>query len=339
VLHNAGVRIGRALVVVSTLLVVTPSCVARHDGDRVRPATAPSRAASPTPAVRSPRPSPAGTTSPATFPASPTPAGPGARFAPAPNSPIPTGAASLAATLARATHALRASTVAWLATGDPVDERPPGDLVLQALYEQRIYRDLMRNPALSRVVLTRLPGDVRTRARLTTGAMTTLIAGVRPLPSAAGFRTGPLEPPGALLADFHEAEQRFGVPWNVLAAVMYVESKFGRARSDSAAGAQGPMQFLPSTWAAYGLGGDIDDPHDAILGAANFLRANGAPGDVRRALFAYNHSDRYVTAVLLLAERLRHEPASFTALYAWQVFVVTVHGDVRITGPGLPAGT
>jgi len=192
----------------------------------------------------------------------------------------------------------------------------------------------MRDPGLTNEVLALLPPDARTRARLTVTAMATLIAGVQPVASTAGFRTGPPEPPGALLADFHEAEQRFGVPWEVLAAVMYVESKFGRARSASTAGAQGPMQFLPSTWNQYGMGGNIDDPHDAILGAANFLRANGAPADGRRALYAYNHSDRYVDAVLDLADRLREEPRSYYPLYAWQVFVVTTHGDVQLTGPG-----
>ena len=100
------------------------------------------------------------------------------------------------------------------------------------------------------------------------------------------------------LADYLEAERRFGVAWQVLAAVNFVESAFGRLRNASTAGAQGPMQFLPSTWRAYGLGGDIDDPRDAILGAANYLHASGAPRDYRRALFAYNHSPAYVDAVL-----------------------------------------
>jgi len=239
----------------------------------------------------------------------------------------------LARALARTTHALRESTNRWLAMGDPVTERPPKTIVLQALFEQRIYRYLMRHPALAEAVIARLPEDVAERARLTTSALATLIAGVHPLPSAEGFPTGPPEPPGALLRYFREGERRFGVPWEMLAAVMYVESKFGRARSDSTAGAQGPMQFLPSTWQAYGLGGNIDDPHDAVIGAANYLRANGAPGDERRALYAYNHSDRYVDAVLLLADRMRNEPRSVYALYAWQVFVVTTGGDIRITGP------
>ena len=54
------------------------------------------------------------------------------------------------------------------------------------------------------------------------------------------------------------------------------------------------MQFMPATWAAYGLGGDIADPRDAILGAANYLHANGAPGDETRALYRYNPSSHYV---------------------------------------------
>ena len=56
------------------------------------------------------------------------------------------------------------------------------------------------------------------------------------------------------------------------------------------------MQFMPATWRAYGLGGDIDDPRDAILAAANYLHASGAPQDVDRALYAYNHSRAYVRA-------------------------------------------
>jgi soluble lytic murein transglycosylase-like protein len=327
-------RTGRILIAVTAMLALSASCVAGRDADRVSPATAPAPDVS-QPAVPPSSPAASPTTSLGPDGPSPRPARP---FVPPPNASLPATAAGLADALARATHALRDSTAAWVASGDSTTRRPPRALVLQALYEQRIYRGLMRNPGLTREVVARLPSDVRTRARLTTRAMATLISGVRPLPSAAGFRTGPPPPPGTLLAGFHEAQRRFGVPWEVLAAVMYVESKFGRARSDSAAGAQGPMQFLPSTWAAYGMGGHVDDPHDAILGAANFLHANGAPGDARDALFAYNHSERYVEGVLLLAERLRREPASFVALYAWQVFVVTVHGDVRLTGPGRHSG-
>src|SRR5207249_10235221 len=92
----------------------------------------------------------------------------------------------------------------------------------------------------------------------------------------------------------------------LLAAVNFVESAFNKLRNNSAAGAQGPMQFIPATWRAYGLGGDVRDPHDAILGAANYLHANGAPRDNRRALFRYNPSSLYVDAVIRYAREIRH---------------------------------
>src|ERR671918_212928 len=101
------------------------------------------------------------------------------------------------------------------------------------------------------------------------------------------------------------------------------------------AGALGPMQFLPSTWRAYGLGGNVHDPRDAILGAANYLRASGAPRDYRRALYAYNPSSSYVEAVVRYAEGMRRDRRAFYAYYSWQVFVRTPSGLRRLTGPGL----
>lgn len=256
-------------------------------------------------------------------------------FLPEPNRWVPRRAAPLARELERVSRAVRASVDHWLDTGDPATEPAPSRLVLQALFQQRIYRFLIRRAELADEVVALLPPPIAAEAGDTIAPLARLIANVRPLPSAEGFLTGPPEPAGALLDHFREGERRFGVGWEVLAAVMYVESKFGRTRSLSSAGAQGPMQFLPSTWDAYGLGGDIDDPHDAVIGAANYLRASGAPGDLRRALFAYNRSETYVDAVLGLAELLGNEPRRYFALYNWQVFVVTTQGDVRLTGPGL----
>jgi membrane-bound lytic murein transglycosylase B len=93
------------------------------------------------------------------------------------------------------------------------------------------------------------------------------------------------------------------------------------------------MQFLPATWRAYGLGGDVHDPHDAILGAANYLHANGAPGDVRRALRRYNDSPLYVDAVLRYAGRIARDRHAFLAYWAWPVYVRTATGTHRVTGP------
>jgi membrane-bound lytic murein transglycosylase B len=93
------------------------------------------------------------------------------------------------------------------------------------------------------------------------------------------------------------------------------------------------MQFIPSTWARYGLGGNVHDTRDAILGAANYLHASGASGDVRRALHAYNPSPSYVDAVLRYARRMRLDRTMFYELYNWQVFLKTPHGERRVTGP------
>ena len=145
----------------------------------------------------------------------------------------------------------------------------------------------------------------------------------------------PPQPAGVLLDSFKQAEQKFHVSWEVLASVNYIESKFGRVKSASYAGAQGPMQFLPSTWQRYGMGGDIHDPHDAIMGAANYLQASGAPGDYRTALYHYNPSWAYVDAILLYARRMTKDSHAYYAFYNWQVFVATTSGDKRLTGPGL----
>jgi membrane-bound lytic murein transglycosylase B len=133
----------------------------------------------------------------------------------------------------------------------------------------------------------------------------------------------PAPPAGQLLADYRLAQSRFGVRWQTLAAVNLVESAFGRVGNTSSAGAQGPMQFLPATWKAYGLGGDIHSPRDAVLGAGNYLHQSGAPADERRALFAYNHSRLYVRAVQDYAHAMARDPLGFLTLYAWEASLPT----------------
>jgi hypothetical protein len=82
------------------------------------------------------------------------------------------------------------------------------------------------------------------------------------------------------------------------------------------------------------MGGDVNDPHDAIMGAANYLSASGAPGDLTGALYAYNPSVLYVRAVLAYADRIRRDRDAFLSYYSWQVFVRQPQGGTRrITGP------
>jgi membrane-bound lytic murein transglycosylase B len=142
-------------------------------------------------------------------------------------------------------------------------------------------------------------------------------------------RLGRARAASTLHAYYVEAQRRSGVAWQVLAAVNYVESDFGRMRQASTSGALGPMQFLPSTWATYGRG-DVRDPRQAILAAARFLRAAGAPGDERTALYRYNPSWAYVDAVRRYADRIRRDPTAFLVFYAQPPVVRTPHGYRRL---------
>lgn len=100
-----------------------------------------------------------------------------------------------------------------------------------------------------------------------------------------------------------------GLDWTVLAAIHKVETSFGQSQATSRAGAQGPMQFMPGTFASYGIDGDgdgqinINDVEDAVFSAANLLCANGGgdPSHLATAIWNYNHSDEYVAQVLSLA--------------------------------------
>jgi hypothetical protein len=249
--------------------------------------------------------------------------------APPPSAPIPTRPAALVRTLNATDAALETALARWNRR-----DRPPLDVTLYALYQQRIYIALTTRPGLAGAAIAGLPPRRRAHLRDSLFARESLLHLSKPR-SLSVFRTAPPAPAADLLRWYREAQRRFGIAWNVLAAVNFVESSFGKLRNASSAGAQGPMQFLPSSWRTYGLGGDVHDPHDAILGAANYLRAAGAPRSYRHALYAYNPSRFYVDAILLYAHRIRADPNAFLEYYAWQVFVRTPRGLRRLTGPGL----
>jgi Transglycosylase SLT domain len=250
---------------------------------------------------------------------------------PAPHASLPRDPAALAQRLTETDRELGAAVDRWRTVGSLERHPPPDDVTLWALHQQRIHLLLTPRERLAEQVVALVPGGVAAHLRATFRARRGL---GKITPATPGrYRTGPPEPPERLLAYYRSAQRRFGVGWPVLAAINFVESAFGRMRNSSAAGAQGPMQFIPSTWEAYGLEGDINDPRDAILAAANYLHANGAPGRLRAALYRYNPSELYVNAVLAYTERIRRDPRAFLSYYSWQVFVRVPGGTRRITGP------
>jgi transglycosylase-like protein with SLT domain len=120
------------------------------------------------------------------------------------------------------------------------------------------------------------------------------------------------------------AAARYGLDWAILAGIGEVECDHGRDPAPSctqegavnSAGAGGPMQFIASTWARYGVDAEGEgppdrwNPADAIFSAANYLRASGAPADYRQAIYAYNHAEWYVDEVLAWAGRYGAPPTA-----------------------------
>jgi len=121
--------------------------------------------------------------------------------------------------------------------------------------------------------------------------------------------------PPFLLSIYQAAGIQYGVRWEVLAAINEIETDYGRNLNVSSAGALGWMQFMPSSWKAYGVDANKDgekdpyNPVDAIFASARYLKAAGYEQDPRRAVFAYNHADWYVDSVMLRARLISGVPA------------------------------
>ena len=130
-------------------------------------------------------------------------------------------------------------------------------------------------------------------------------------PRLASLTTPVAAIPEAVKADYLAAAETYHLPWTLLAGIGMEETAHGRTTATSSAGAQGLMQFMPATWAAYGVDGDGDgradilSDADSVMSAANYLTASGlttgGEDGVRRAVFAYNHADWYVNDVLYYA--------------------------------------
>ena len=171
-------------------------------------------------------------------------------------------------------------------------------------------------------------------------------AGVAPSPGMCSAQPAPANAahdiPSRYLHRYQASGRKSGITWNLLAAIGKVETDHGRAAGPGVHsgandfGAAGPMQFgiggaAGNTWGGaprhparqhtggYATDGnhdgwaDVYNPADAIAAAARYLKDHGAPGDVRAALFAYNHSLDYVATVLTWARRYARDGADAVA--------------------------
>jgi membrane-bound lytic murein transglycosylase B len=227
----------------------------------------------------------------------------------------------------------RQITVAETAVRDPANA--PELVVAAGRTAQVVYLALADRPDWDAAVLADVPAPLQDTVRRNTAAEREFRSmATRPSRTVPAWRI--VEPPAVpqLLEYYSQAQQRFGVPWSVLAAVHLVETRMSRIMGLSTAGAQGPMQFLPGTWARYGLGGDVWNTRDAILGAANYLAANGAAEgtDARldNALYRYNNDFRYVRAVRHYVALMQADERAFVGFHAWQVYYRTHLGQVLL---------
>ena len=232
---------------------------------------------------------------------------------------VPADTAELATLLATVEQALRDPTT-------PAVELP--DLGHQ---QQVIYRVLSTDQPRSQEVVDALPPRWRSVAERHLAARREFVRmsrgrGPTMLPA---WRIIQPEPAANLLSYYRKAEAETGIEWEVLAAVNLVETGMGRIDGVSVANAQGPMQFLPTTWAETGIGaGNIRDPHDAIQAAARYLVRRGGLQDIRRGLWGYNNSDYYGRAVMLYASLMKEDPAAYIGLYHWEIHFNAAAGDL-----------
>jgi hypothetical protein len=172
-----------------------------------------------------------------------------------------------------------------------------------------------------------------------------------PLPGALGapisgvpdFFIESFRIPPFLLPIYQAAGTAYDIPWEVLAAINEVETDYGRDLSVSSAGAEGWMQFLPSSWDRYGVdanGAGYEDPYnpaDAIFAAARYLQAAGGAQHIRAAIYAYNHSQAYVESVMLRAQLLEGTPPELlSAITGLTESRFPVHAPAHFTD-GFPA--
>ena len=203
------------------------------------------------------------------------------------------------------------------------------EIVAEARLQQVAYRQLAARPEWHEPVIAALPEQLREAAQLQVDARLEFMSmNANPPENVPAWRIAPPAPAEELRSHYEDAEAEFGIEWEYLAAINLVETGMGRIHGDSSAGAQGPMQFIPSTWERFGEG-DVRDPHDSIHAAARYLAHNdGAAGNIDGALFNYNNDVRYVRGVTAYARIMQADPATYRGFHQWQIWYASAAGDL-----------
>ncbi len=234
--------------------------------------------------------------------------------------PLPTTAAGLAAALTEAERTVRQQSLS------------DDEARAWGRRQQRLYRTLAINSAWKDEVLASVDDDVAISVGLNWEAREnlTMLANSEELSETmpAWEVVEPL-PPQELVALYKRAEEATGVSWEFMAAINLVETRMGRIRGISTAGAVGPMQFLPTTWAEC-CEGDPTVPADAIMGAAQYLVDRGGPDNMPKAIRGYNNSGYYVNAVTAYAEVLMSDERAYWGYHGWEIYFRSSAGLVEI---------
>jgi hypothetical protein len=208
---------------------------------------------------------------------------------------------------------------------------PEADLVRLGHTEQVATFALLDHPDWVPLVLAKLPPGQQgiVQANVNAGNELRALAPKLKDKLPTGWVIEAPRPAPELLGYYHEGEAQTGIPWSYLAAINLVETRMGRIHGLSSAGAQGPMQFMPQTWARFGQG-DITNPRDAILAAARYLKYNGAPQTIDSAIWNYNRSWHYVAAVKTYAQQMQADERAFYGYYHWQVYYRTAAANTLL---------
>ncbi len=235
---------------------------------------------------------------------------------PAADAALPTDGATMAEALTLAEGAIRDPAVT------------DAEAAAWGRHQQRLYLHLARNPSWVEEAialedpLLRRAAEANWTARVNLDALVDSEAAHTEVPA---WRIVDPRPVDELLGYYRDGEAEWGIDWTYLAAINLIETRMGRIEGVSTAGAVGPMQFLPTTWAEC-CDGDATNPADAIPGAARYLTIRGGPEDMERAIWGYNNSDRYVAAVTAYASVMRDDELAYRGYHAWQIYFRSTEG-------------